>query len=180
MEIWKDIKEYEGLYQVSNKGKIRSLPKMIGNRFRDNSIILKSWKNKSGYLTIALSKNDIKSTKKIHILVANAFLIKHFDFLTVNHKDCNKTNNNVENLEWITLQDNLKHARINNLFKYSRGKDNVNSKSILQFDLNNNFLNEFSCAKEIERIYNFNQSNISKCCLNKRKSAYNFIWKFKN
>ena len=105
-EIWKDIEGYEGLYQVSNLGRVKSLEKIRGVQFQKEKILIPQT-IKGGYLRIGLSKNG-KSTKfLIHRLVAEAFIPKHF---TVNHKDGNKTNNSLDNLEWVSQKENNIHA----------------------------------------------------------------------
>ena len=99
IEIWKDIPDYEGIYLASNTGKIKSIKR---NR------LLTPHKNRYGYLTLTLFKNNHKNTRSIHRLVASSFLGK--SKLDVNHKDGIKTNNNIENLEFITRADNNRHA----------------------------------------------------------------------
>lgn len=100
-EIWKDIKGYEGLYQVSNLGNIKSL-------FRYKKI-LKPTKNTLGYLKVSLYKDKKIKVMSVHRLVAEAFLENTNNFTDINHKDGNKTNNKVENLEWCTRQQNILH-----------------------------------------------------------------------
>lgn len=102
MEIWKDIKNYEGVYQVSNQGNVRRL--LSGGR-------TKPLKNREGlYYTVSLSYSQYKKTYAVHRLVAETFLLRKPWETEVNHKDGNKHNNCVENLEWVTQQDNIKHA----------------------------------------------------------------------
>lgn len=119
-EIWKDIEGYEGLYQVSNLGRVRSL----GRKFpRKNNTIgfrkpkikklceTSKRKTKQGYLcTRLLDKNNNSKCEYVHILVANAFIPNPQNKPTVNHKDGNKHNNYIENLEWSTYSENNKHA----------------------------------------------------------------------
>lgn len=99
MEEWKDIEGYEGLYQVSNLGRVKSL-------WFDKEKILKAYKNRYGYLCIGLCKYGKKKTYKIHRLVASAFIENSNNYPEVNHKDEVKTNNNVNNLEWCTREYN--------------------------------------------------------------------------
>lgn len=116
MEIWKDIKEYEGLYLVSNYGKVKSKRKQRKPRL-----------DKYGYPTVSLSKNGIKKHYKIHRLVAIAFLPNEYNKPTVNHKDGNKENNHVSNLEWNTVKENIIHASNTDLRNYN-GSGNPNVK----------------------------------------------------
>lgn len=120
MEIWKEVKGYEGLYEVSNLGRVRSLgrkfPRKNGTIGARKAQIKKQCetgkrKNKQGYLcTRMLDKNNISKAQLVHILVARAFIENPENKPTVNHKDGNKHNNNVDNLEWSTYSENNQHA----------------------------------------------------------------------
>ena len=118
-EIWKDISGYEGLYQVSNLGRIKSLSRTIGNRYKCNirnqkeNRIIKPCKKDNQYLYVSLTKNRKRNNKYIHRLVAEAFLPRIDGKNVVNHKDYDVTNNAVENLEWVTQRENIKHSAIN-------------------------------------------------------------------
>lgn len=112
-EIWKDIEGYEGLYQISNLGRVKSLKrysKYKNSKRFINEKIIKLQKSKNGYLRVELCKNNIKKKYLIHRLVGYAFLNNYDNNLEINHKDGNKQNNNVENLEWITRSENERHA----------------------------------------------------------------------
>lgn len=116
-EIWKDIKEYEGLYQVSNLGRVRSLDKKVWN-YTKKGRILKQHNNGHGYYNISLHNND-KTEKHayVHILVAQAFIPNPNNYFQVNHKDFNKNNNCVDNLEWVSPEQNRLHYRKSNYSK---------------------------------------------------------------
>lgn len=123
-EVWKDIKGYEGLYQVSNLGRVRSLNKntITYNRWGKfertvKGRILRINQNKLGYCYINLYKEHRCSKFKVHRLVANAFIPSQKDKLEVNHIDGNKTNNKINNLEWCNRSENMKHAIKNGLSK---------------------------------------------------------------
>lgn len=105
-EIWKDIKDFEGLYQISNFGKVKNS--------RTNRI-LKNKKDKDGYLYVILSKKSKIKALKIHRLVGIAFISNIKNKPQINHIDGDKTNNNINNLEWCTHEENMKHAWENNL-----------------------------------------------------------------
>jgi hypothetical protein len=107
-EIWKDIEGYEGLYQVSNLGRIKSLPKMVsGNHYRGERIIGSS----SGfYNRVCLYKNNKAKSIRIHRLVAKAFIPNLENKPEINHVNGNRLDNRVENLEWATPKENMRHA----------------------------------------------------------------------
>lgn len=121
MEIWKDCFGFENYYEVSNFGKVRR--KKVETNYKDGRIanfkqtILKPSPNRKGYLRVYLSVNSKKYTKPIHRLVALTFLENPLNKETVNHKDCNKLNNNSTNLEWLTNKENIQHAFKNGIFK---------------------------------------------------------------
>lgn len=108
-EIWKDIKEYEGLYQISNLGNVKSLPKMVGFRKRKEKI-LKTYYDKNGYVKVILCKENKTRFLSVHRLMAEAFIPNPNNFPQINHKDENKQNNNLENLEWCTCKYNINYG----------------------------------------------------------------------
>lgn len=114
-EIWKDIKGYEGLYQVSNKGRIKSF-------YFSKEVILKN-NMRNTYEIIQLTKNKKRKSFQIHQLVAQAFLPNPNNYVIVNHKDFNRTNNNVDNLEWCSQKHNVNYSRVNMLGKVHIFKD---------------------------------------------------------
>lgn len=131
-EVWKKVVGYEELafYQVSNKGNIRSIDRMIdtveGKRFRTGKN-KKSYPNKKGYLQINVKINGVSRTFRVHRLVAYAFIENPLNKPQVNHMNCKKNDNRVENLEWCTNSENMQHALNNNLFK-THGHDSWNAK----------------------------------------------------
>lgn len=145
-EIWKDVIGYEGYYQVSSIGRVRSVTRMVKNS-RDNSTkihngkILKNKKCTNGYLSISLSKNGIVSYKLIHRLVAGAFLKNENNNPHVNHIDFNRRNNNIENLEWCTVSQNIQHSmqkRCNEWYFISPKNDKVKIFNLNKFCRDNN------------------------------------------
>jgi len=113
-EIWKDIKEYEGMYQCSNLGNIKTLDRYIkeksGKLQFKKGIPIKQRLNKNGYLQFGLNKNATRKMVYTHIIIANTFLENLSNFEVVNHKDGNKLNNKIDNLEFCTYSLNNKHA----------------------------------------------------------------------
>ena len=165
-EIWKDKKGYEGHYQVSNWGRVKSI------KFGKEKI-LKLIKDKDGYLQVTLCKNNIKKVYKVHRLVAEAFIDNTDNLPQVNHKDENKLNNNVDNLEWC---DRLYNVR------YGTGierRSKKRSKPVLQYDLEGNFIKEWVSINECVRN-GYNQGNVAACCRGKRKYHKDCIWRYKN
>lgn len=120
-EIWKDIKGYEGVYKISNFGNVKSLPKKLGrpdainkNSKKRSEIFLKKNTGKNGYERINLGRGNMKN---VHRLVAKTFILNDKNKPCVNHKDGNKSNNCVDNLEWCTYYENNRHAAKNGLWK---------------------------------------------------------------
>ena len=162
-EIFKDIKDYEGLYQVSNLGRVYSF---ITNKF------LKPNLNKNGYLTLHL-KGSSKQLK-LHRLVAETFILNTNNFPCVNHKDEDKTNNCVDNLEWCSYKYNNNYGTMQ-----QRGHIKL-SKPILMLDLNGRILKEFSSIHEATRyLGKKNSGYLSSICNNENKTAYGYKWKYK-
>ena len=168
-EIWKDIEGYEGLYQVSNIGRVKSLRK---------NIILKSKIERNGYERVNLSVNNIHKDYSIHRMVANAFISNPDNLPQVNHKDENKTNNCVENLEWCDCKYNVNYGTGIRRCQLSNTNGKC-SKPVLQYTLDGTFIKEWKSTMDVQRNLGFAQSNISACCRNIRKTAYGYLWKYK-
>lgn len=132
MEIWKDIRGMEGFYQVSNLGRIKALERIIQRKNRGllkiKEHFVKGSKDTKGYLQLDANINGKRVIKFIHRLVAEAFIENPFNYPQVNHKDGNKENNNVANLEWVTVEENIHHAWANQLNKPLQGEKHGNHK----------------------------------------------------
>lgn len=167
MEIWKDIKGYEGLYQVSNYGRIKTLSRFKRSKGFNKEKILSPGKSKSGYLTVLLYKNNERKNKSVHRLVCEAFIKNKYNKKTVNHKDGNKHNNKLENLEWTTYSENGIHAFKKGLNKPSKGEKNGNSILDKQKVLEIRCLCEKLSNAEVSRILNVNKGTVSDVKLRK-------------
>lgn len=167
-EIWKDVIGYKGLYQISNFGRVKSLDRIIqrsdGISYVKKSQILKNRLSNRGYYAVILV--DEKSNKKfmsVHRLVAIHFIPTYNYDLVVNHKDGNKINNNVNNLEWVTQLENIEHAhRLGLISKTNRGSKNTNSKLtneqvVEMYKLAHQGINH----KEISNKFGVNPSRVS-------------------
>lgn len=161
-EKWVSITGYESRYLVSNKGEVFSLTR--------NKVLLKEIRR--GYYSVQLY-NGIKFKHfSIHRLVAIHFIDNLNKLLYVNHKDENKLNNNVYNLEWCTASYNTNYGT-----NIDRAVEKKEIK-VSQFDKNNEFICNYKSFMEAERRTNIPNGNIVKCCKNKRKTAGGFIWKY--
>ena len=206
MEEFRDIKGYEGKYQISNFGRVKSL-KYGKERIRNVC------KDRHGYLTINLYKEGKVKNFRVHRLVAEAFISNPNNYPCVNHKDENPTNNYVDNLERCTVKYNntygtaiqrrvantdwkeVSRKRVENTdyrertanTDYKKKVENTNykliaeklSKTVLQFTKDNVFVREWSSTNECGRN-GFDQSNVSACCRGELKSYKGFIWRYKN
>lgn len=157
-EVWKPVVGYEGLYEVSDQGRVRSLP-----RKHCNGCILKPEKDKKGYLRIGLSKNSIQETKKVHRLVAEAFIPNPDNLPQINHKSEIKDQNNVENLEWV---DNKTNARWSH------------SVAVKQYSLTGEYVAFYSTVTDAANAVNTNTSSITNCCIKKSTCCKGYIWRY--
>ena len=165
-EIWKDIKGYEGLYQASTLGAIKSFVKY------EEGIILKQSRNKKGYMEVSMYKDGKHSTKRVHRLIAETFLKDFYNKPQVNHIDGDKTNNAIANLEMVTNSENQIHAYKNNL-ETPRFK-----RKVSQYDINGNYIETFEYARNAKKKLGIDESSIIKCCRGKRKTVGGYIWKY--
>jgi hypothetical protein len=175
-EIWKDIKHYEGFYQVSNLGNVRSVPRNGTVKYYK---ILKP-NNVKGYYQVTLQKKGKKKIYKVHRLVAKTFIKNTYNKREVNHIDGNKLNNVVTNLEWVTSSENQIHAFKMGLQKPhpKYGKENIYSKKIKQYDLNGNFIKTWDCIREASVFLKVSSSGIISCCKKRQHTSAGFFWEY--
>ena len=179
MEIWKDVKNYEGYYQVSNYGRVRSIDRIekqkhysgVMSTYIHKGKLLKLRKYKNNYMYAYLNKNGSQKKYLVHRLVATAFLENENNYKYINHKDNNPNNNNVDNLEWCTQKYNIQYA-------YDNGtKTPPNMKSVRQLK-DNKTIAEYNSLTEAQRETGVCWTNISKCCRKLRSHAGGYQWEY--
>ena len=183
-EFWRDIKGYEGKYQISNLGRIKSL------YFKNKQVkvqrekILKPQFD-GNYYFIMLSINNKRKIHFIHRLIAMTFIPNKNNYACVNHINGIKTDNRIENLEWCSHSQNTKHAYKIGLINVGKGKDNYNynkpgnrRKKVIQYDENGNVIKVWEHAKDIEEELKINANKIRKCCRENKKMVGGFKWEY--
>jgi len=182
-EIWRDVKGYEGLYKVSNKGRVLSLSRQV--RCKGNGIrcikqrVLKQEIDHLGYCFVSLHKGLKQYTEKVHRLVGIAFIENPNNYAEINHRDENPSNNNLENLEWCdhlynsrygTRGIKLSKANINNIFT---------SLPVIQYTKDGQMVKEFPSIQEASRETGIANGSICWACKGKLLSAGGFIWNYR-
>ena len=162
-EVWKDVVGYEGLYQVSNLGRVKSLKR---------NQLLKPKIAKNGYVQVKLYNGD-KKTRYIHRLVANAFLDNHNGKAEVNHIDSNPSNNRLDNLEWVTHKENMEWSALQGTM--IRAKI-CKRRPIIGTDENGKMY-IFEKLRDVEK-FGFDRKNVSMCCNGKYKQHKGLTWKY--
>lgn len=192
MEIWKDIKGYEGLYQVSNLGRVKSLERYKKTKYESFSlfkeIIKKQQTNEKGYLKVTLANNKRRKTFFVHRLVAEAFLLNPNNLPQINHKDENKQNNliwvnedgsidyNKSNLEWCTNEYNCNYGSHKNNISHKLKRHPSICKRLIQLTPNDELVSWWSSASDASEQLNIHKSCISECCKGKQLTAGGFKW----
>lgn len=167
MEIWRDIPGYEGLYQVSNYGRVKSL----NYKCTGSEKLMKQTCLVSGHLEVRLCKDGIVKAFRIHRLVAESFIPNPNNHEIVHHIDHNPQNNTVENLEWTSTTD---HKSLHH--KCNGGSAGRSCKTVYQYTLNGNLLAVWESAAEAARKLRFSQGCITTCC----KGGFNYKGKWIN
>lgn len=180
-EIWRDIPGYEKRYQVSNLGRVKSLQRIVKyfifNGYKDIQInkfvknkILRQRMDHEGYILANLSTKSKIKRYKTHRLVMLVF--KGKSILQVNHKNGIKEDNRLENLEYVTQEENMRHA-----FKNGLRNAKWSYVSVLQYDKQGNFIKKYESITKASKETKVNLSDISLCVNNKLHSAGGYIWK---
>ena len=162
IEIWKKVNGFGDKYYISNYGNIKNIK---------TNKLLNPKKDKDGYLEIALSNHCKKKYYRVHRLVAEYFIPNINNKPQINHKDRNKANNKVDNLEWCTNQENAIHC-----FKTGR---KIYTRKINQYTKDLIFVKQWNSIKDASKTLKISHNNISSCCSNKLKTAGGYIWKYK-
>lgn len=184
--IWKDIPGYEGHYQASTDGHIRSMTKVVN--VRNGYKAVKKGKEltplnlRKGYYGVRLSKEGHAKTERVHRLVALTFLPNPEGLPCVNHKDENPKNNCVDNLEWCTYAYNNAYGSCREKAARARVNHPRMSRAVLQFSLSGEFIAEYPSLAAVERAHGYDAAHVDACALHKPKArtAYGYIWRFKD
>ena len=183
MEIWKPISNFERLYEVSSYGRVRRVdsfvhsPRSATNARFCEGRVLKQDRKRNGYFAVVLRDGERSKTISVHRLVATAFLEKGENDTQVNHINCDKSDNRVENLEWCSAEENRSHAKANNLYA-APNKSAVKCLQTQQVFESSfkaaEWVNE-TCFKNAKQTKNI-AAKIRGVCLGKCKIAYGFTW----
>lgn len=174
-EIWKDVKGWESIYQISNIGRFKTL----NYRGTGKEKIISGWLDTDGYIKVILSKKGRKRiTKSLHRLVYETFVGEIPQGMQVNHINEIKTDNRLENLNLMTPKENINWGTANER-RSKKLKNGVLSKAVLQLNKDTNeVIAQFPSAMEVQRQLHFRQGRISACCRGERITAYNFKWSY--
>lgn len=177
MKIWKDVKGYEGIYQVSNYGRLRTIGRFVANSQNGEKTlyrkpIIKKQTLNGGYLIVTLNKDGKFTTALVHRLVAAAFVPGYTERKNqVNHKDEDKTNNRADNLEWCDARYNINYGT-----RTARAAKTV-SRSVMSFDKNGRHIKTYESLSKVKED-GYNPSNVKYTCDGKFSSMYGLLWKW--
>lgn len=186
-EIWKDIKGYEGLYQVSNMGNIRSSDRIVHVKHSHREYdelrkgkIVKGLPRRHGYLAVFLYKDGKRRHESIHRLVAEAFCARREGDTDVNHKNEIKTDNRASNLEWCTHKENTNYGTSQERRLQTCRERRSRWKAVKQFDLQGNFIAEYPSLAEMEKQTGYSKGNVCNSIKGKHGQThpYGFRWEY--
>ena len=166
--MFKDVKGYESIYKINEDGVIKSTPRN-GNGYKEK--IIKHSLDSYGYEIVHLRNGNKNSTKKVHRLLAEAFIPNPDNKPTVDHIDGNKTNNRLSNLRWATQSEQQLNA-----IRNGNRQDCSNRVKVAQLDKDGNMLNVYDSLKEVERQTGIKWQGVSHCINGTRKSAGGYTW----
>ncbi|MBN2661602.1 MAG: HNH endonuclease [Tannerellaceae bacterium] len=187
-EIWKDVAGYEGLYQVSNLGRVKSIPRKVtngtGGEFFTKPKIMNRHKDTSGYHAIALCKNSKMKKTKLHRIIAKAFIPNPDNKPQVDHINGIRTDNRLSNLRWVTPSENNKNGYRNGNKKVFKPRVNVSGKSIReatpvsQYSQDGIKIMSFDSIHKASKHTGIPISSISNACKKQRKTSHGYVWKY--
>lgn len=181
-EVWKDVDETNGFYQVSSFGRVRSVDRVLSNRAKRKGKMLKPAKSSSGYYFVGLSIRGKIKNHFVHRLVAEAYLNNTVEKNEVDHVDGNKLNNAVENLEWVSRKENVIRSWQNGLMENQRLSASMQgrrrAKKVRKIDLNGNLIKVYKSQTEAADDNKIKACMISMCCTGARKSAGGYKWEY--
>jgi len=172
-EIWKPAYNSKKWF-VSNLGRIKNTNWKNTGKTR----LVKQGTNLKGYKTVNINENGKQFPEMVHKIVAEAFIDNPDNKPQVNHINGIKTDNRVDNLEWVTNSENQKHAYKNGLQKRYKSNNNGKPKKVDQYDLNGFYISTYNSMSEANKITGVDFRMISDCCRNIQKTAGNYIWKY--
>ena len=183
MENWKPVVGFEGYYEVSDMGRVRSVDRYVNTGIRHSEKVHRKGRvliphtKRKGYLAVDLSKGNIVKTILVHRIVATAFLPKGENDTQVNHINCNTSDNRVTNLEWCTGEENRAHAKANNRY-YSSRKQKVRCKQTgLVFESSYKAAEWLNATKyQNTKLVKSLASKIRAACLGMQKCAHGYTW----
>lgn len=174
IEIWKPIEGYEGHYEVSTYGRVRSVDRIIEQQRGTHlyrGCIIKQYPNNKGYMTVRLSMNSTKRTFTVHRLVASAFIDNPNNLPCINHKDETKSNY-VWNLEWCTQSYNLSYGTLPNRRRLAYGK------RVAMYDLNGEYIKSFLSIHSAHDETGVSRTQIRNCCDRLSHTAGGYLWRY--
>lgn len=183
-EEFRWIKGFEGLYQVSNLGRVYSFPRVDALNRHKGGVYVSTRLLPTGYVIVSLNKDGKQYTRLLHRLVAQAFLANPTNKAEVDHIDADKTNNVVGNLRWVTRKENINNpityaAMSGNALKSPiSGDKNPFSRKVAQYSLDGEFIAEYESAGLASKATNVSQFSIQKCARGERLSGGGFVWKY--
>lgn len=163
--MWRPVIGYEGIYEVNRLGEIRRIK---------TGRILKGYQGRDGYQRVSLTTNGITKPFLLHRLIASAFIPNPMNYPCINHKDEDKSNNSLDNLEWCTHRYNLNYGTHNARANETR------KKPISQYSRNGEFIRNWDSVTDIHRETGIDMGHITACCRGTRKTAGNYRWKYKH
>lgn len=176
-EEWKDVRGFEGYYQISNLGRVKSVERVVkkknGTLMKVSEKIRVLSQTTDNYSYVVLAKNGKNKTFLVHRLVAETFIGNPNNLPCVNHKDENKQNDCVDNLEWCTYEYNNTYKNIH----LRRCQDNIR-RMVIQYDLDMHEIKRWDSIIEAAKFYNIQSANISACCMYRRNHCAGFKWRY--